>query len=393
VRIAFYAPLKPPTHPIPSGDREVARLILAALKRGGHEPELAARLRSRVGDGDAARQDELEAIGAATARRLIRRYGARPRAQRPAVWITYHLYYKAPDWIGPATARALAIPYVAIEASHAPKRAASAWAKGHVAVESAIRRADAIVQLNPADVDCVRPLLADPERRLVLLKPFLDGSAYRAAARERTELRARVAQRLALDPAKPWLLAVGMMREGDKLKSYRVLGDALGWIVRLDWELVVVGDGTARPEVEAALAPLGPGRVRYAGLVAREHLPEVYASADLLVWPAIGEAYGMAILEAQAAGLPVIAGDSGGVSSIVADGVTGRVLPLGDAAAFANAVDLAIADPAVRRKWARGAIRKVLTEHDLEAAARALDELLRRLAPAAGAPAAESLPR
>jgi glycosyltransferase involved in cell wall biosynthesis len=380
MRIAFYAPLKPPTHPIPSGDREVGRLILAALRRAGHEPELAARLRSRDGAGDPARQAAFAEIGEQIARRLIRRYGARPRAQRPAAWITYHLYYKAPDWIGPAAARALDLPYIVVEASHAPKRAASAWAAGHMAVEAAIRRADAVVQLNPADVECIRPLLAGPDK-LVMLKPFLDGAPYRAAARERDAHRLRLAQRQNLDPAKPWLLAVGMMREGEKLASYRLLGDALGWIGRLEWELIVIGDGAARAAVEAALAPLGRERIRFAGLLAREHLPEIYAAADLLVWPAIGEAYGMAILEAQAAGLPVIAGDSGGVSGIVADGATGRLLPPGDAPAFANAVDLAIADPATRRKWARAAIRKILTEHDLEGAARTLDGLLRRLAP------------
>lgn len=380
MRIAFYAPLKPPTHPIPSGDREVARLILAALKRGGHETELASRLRSREGEGDPTRQRALAEIGERLARRAIRRFGARPKGQRPELWLTYHLYYKAPDWIGPAAARALDIPYVVIEASHAPKRAEGAWSRGHAAVEAAIRRADAVIQLNPTDVECVRPLLAAPDR-LTLMKPFLDGTPYRAAARERASHRARLARQLKLDPAKPWLLAVGMMREGDKLNSYRVLGDALGWIVRLDWQLVAVGDGPARRAVEAALAPLGSERLRFAGLIAREHLPEVYAACDLLVWPAIGEAYGMAILEAQAAGLPVIAGDAGGVSAIVADGTTGRLLPLGDAPAFANAVDLAIADPAVRRKWARAAIKKVLAEHDLEGAARALDTVLRRLVP------------
>ena len=382
MKIAFYAPLKPPTHPIPSGDREVARLILAALQRAGHEPELASRLRSREGTGDPARQQALAAIGERLARRAIRRYGGRPTAQRPAAWITYHLYYKAPDWIGPAAAQALGIPYVAIEASHAPKRAASAWSLGHAAVEAAIRRADAVIQLNPADLACVQPLLAEPGR-LSLMKPFLDGAPYRAAARERTSHRARLAQRLKLDPAKPWLLAVGMMREGDKLASYRVLGDALGWIDRLDWQLVAVGDGPARGAVEAALAPLGQDRLRFTGLIAREHLPEIYAAADLLVWPAIGEAYGMAILEAQAAGLPVIAGDTGGVSTIIEDGATGRLLPVGDAAALANAVDLAIADPAVRRKWARAAIKKMLAEHDLEGAARTLDGVLRRLVPSA----------
>ena len=259
---------------------------------------------------------------------------------------------------------------------------ASAWSLGHAAVEAAIRRADAVIQLNPTDVACVQPLLAEPGR-LSVMKPFLDGAPYRAAARERTSHRARLAQRLKLDPAKPWLLAVGMMREGDKLASYRVLANALGWLTRLDWQLVAVGDGPARGAVEAALAPLGWDRLRFTGLIAREHLPEIYAAADLLVWPAISEAYGMAMLEAQAAGLPVVAGDTGGVRR------SSRTAPPAGSCRSAmlrpwpTPSDLAIADPAVRRKWARAAIKKMLAEHDLESAARTLDGVLRRLVPSA----------
>ena len=86
MRIAFYAPLKPPSHPVPSGDRRLARLLIDALGHGGHEVELAAVFRSREGAGDAARQDRLQHLGEKLAARLIRRYRARPPAARPALW-------------------------------------------------------------------------------------------------------------------------------------------------------------------------------------------------------------------------------------------------------------------------------------------------------------------
>jgi hypothetical protein len=107
MRIAFYAPMKPPDHPVPSGDRRMSRLLIAALGRAGHEVELASRLRSREGTGSPERQARLRRVGAGLARRLLRRYHARPPAQRPRAWLTYHLYYKAPDWIGPAVCEAL----------------------------------------------------------------------------------------------------------------------------------------------------------------------------------------------------------------------------------------------------------------------------------------------
>src|SRR4029450_7774193 len=98
-----------------------------------------------------------------------------------------------------------------------------------------------------------------------------------------------------------------------------------------------VGDGPARAEVEALMAPLGE-RVRFAGAVPHEKLPALYAAAGLYLWPAITEAYGMAFLEAQAAGLAVVAGRTGGVPAVVADGVTGLLTPVRDAPALAAAV-------------------------------------------------------
>jgi hypothetical protein len=112
MRVAFYAPLKPPDHPVPSGDRRMARLLIEALELAGHEVELAARLRAWQGVPDAARQARIAKLGAALAKRLLRRYRARPAAARPRAWLTYHLYYKAPDWIGPRVSEALGIPYL-----------------------------------------------------------------------------------------------------------------------------------------------------------------------------------------------------------------------------------------------------------------------------------------
>src|SRR5262245_18798159 len=101
MRIAFYAPLKPPTHGTPSGDRRVASLLMDALEHAGHQVELVSTFRSFDADGDAARHDALRRQGAALAERMVAQWRASPQA-RPEVWFTYHVYYKAPDWLGPA---------------------------------------------------------------------------------------------------------------------------------------------------------------------------------------------------------------------------------------------------------------------------------------------------
>src|SRR5581483_9282085 len=93
------APLPRPDHPVPSGDRRVAQLFLAALRAAGHRPFVASRLRSYDGDGDPRRQQAAARRGAAAAARLAARWRRAP-AEAPAAWFTYHLYYKAPDRIG-----------------------------------------------------------------------------------------------------------------------------------------------------------------------------------------------------------------------------------------------------------------------------------------------------
>ncbi|MBX6323114.1 MAG: glycosyltransferase family 4 protein [Rhodospirillaceae bacterium] len=376
MRIAFYAPLKPPDHPVPSGDRRMARLLMAALARAGHVVELASRLRSRA--SDPAHQAGIAAQAARSAERLLARYGARPAEARPQAWLTYHVYYKAPDWIGPAVCRSLGIPYLVAEASHAGKRAAGPWAPGHDAAARAIRQAEAVLMINPADAEGLRPLLAAPGR-LVPLKPFLEDAAFERPDTPRAALRQEIAARLGLDPGATWLLAVAMMRPGDKLASYRVLGRALERLAEGPaWALVVVGDGPARDAVDEALRGVA-GRVRQLGALPTEAIAPLHAACDLFVWPAVNEAYGMALLEAQAAGLPAVAGAAGGVPAIVQDGMTGLLVPPESDEAFADAVRRLIADTDGRARMGEAARRKALAEHRIATAAAVLDDTLRRV--------------
>jgi len=362
MRVAFYAPLKPPDHPVPSGDRRIAQLFLAALRLAGHEPLVASRLRSFDGDGDSVRQARLAALGRRAAERLLRRWRRTPSAA-PQLWFTYHLYYKAPDWLGPMVSRVLDIPYVVAEASHAAKREGGAWDVGHRAVAEALRGADAVLGLNPADRAGVLPLLRDPSR-WIALPPFLDARLYQPRP-----------PRLS-GPVR--LISVAMMRPGDKLASYRVLGAALAMLPDLDWSLAVVGDGPARDEVAAVLALLG-SRVLYRGMLGENETAAALREADVFVWPAINEAFGMALLEAQASALPVVAGGGGGVPAVVAAGETGFLVPPGDAAAFAAALRRLIVSNDLRARMAAAARAKVEREHDLPAAAARLGEVVRRL--------------
>jgi len=373
MRIAFYAPMKPPDHPVPSGDRNIARLFMRALADGGHRVRLASRFRSWENAVDDGSQARIERRGARLAARLIDRYR---RGDRPDLWFTYHVYYKAPDWLGPAVADAFGIPYVVAEASHSPKRAGGAWDRGHRATERALRRADLIVALNPDDRICLPQIV--PARRVMPLPPFLDGAPLRRAAAGRATHRAALAAAHDIDPARPWLLAAAMMRAGDKVRSYARLAEALNRLGGRPWHLLIAGDGQARAEVEAMFRPFAGGRVRFLGALEQADLQTVYAAADIFVWPAIGEALGMAMLEAQAAGVPVVASAARGVPEIVADGVTGYLVPEPDSAALATNLARLLDEPRLRQRMGRAAAARVADRHDLPGAAAYLAE---RLAP------------
>lgn len=335
MRIAFYAPLKSPTHEVPSGDRRVARLLMDALQVAGHAVQLASSFRSFDGAGDAAHQAALRDEGASIADGLVQRWLGLPPADRPELWFTYHLYYKAPDWLGPAVSHALGIPYVVSEASYAPKRANGAWAIGHLATYHAIRAAALLLCPTGDDVACLQ-LVAPAHTRVLRLFPFLDPAAYQIAALDRAVHRARLSAIHGIKASDTWIVVAAMMRYGDKLASYELLAKSLPFLVDLPWQLVVAGDGPARAQVEALIQGAAPGRAHFLGVCDAQALAAIYAASDLCLWPAVNEAYGMAMLEAQAAGVPVVSCAARGVPDVVCDGRTGLLAKTGDAPGLAR---------------------------------------------------------
>ncbi|MFK8253191.1 glycosyltransferase family 4 protein [Ancylobacter terrae] len=354
MRVLFLAPLKPPDDPVPSGDRTMARLFARLLGRLGYEVELATRLRAHVPVPTPERWAGLTAAAAAeTARLLAAERGRTP----PACVFTYHNYYKAPDLVGPALAAALGVPYVIAEAARKPSRAQGAFAEGHHLADAAIARARLLLLLTARDREMLEPV-APPGQRLVDLKPFIDPGDWPGAGAP-----------AATGEGAPRLVTVAMMRRGDKLASYRQLGTALAQVAHPDWRLDVVGDGPAREEVAAILAPFGD-RVRLLGEMSdRAALGSLLRAARLFVWPGVNEAFGAVFLEAAAHGLPSVAAAYGGIPEVVQHGVTGLLTPEGDTGALAGAIDRLLADETTRATMAAAAAGFVARERSLEAAA------------------------
>jgi glycosyltransferase involved in cell wall biosynthesis len=285
-------------------------------------------------------------------------------AGHPDVWFTYHLHHKAPDFPGPLVSRALGIPYVVAEASIAPRQRDGPWAAGYAHACAAIRDADTVIFVNPADIGEVRKARGQ-HAPFAMLAPFIDVSRFAS----RGPARATTAN------APTRLVTVAMMREGVKLESYRLLADALTRVRDLRFTLAIVGDGPARPEVEHVFASL-VDRVTFKGARSTDDVATLLHGYDVFVWPAIGEAIGIAFLEAHACALPVIAGATSGVAAIIAAGRTGLLVPPGDAGAFAGALRQLIVDAPLRERMRNQALAHVRAHHDLPAAARRLDAIL-----------------
>ena len=301
MRIAFHTPLNPVGDGGVSGDRRMARQLVAALESLGHLVEPVAAPKTYFREPDPARFISVVTDAARLRDALLAGYQAgRPR---PDLWFTYHNYYRSPDLLGPDIATALDIPYVTAESSDSARRATGEWAAHTAAVRQGLAAGDVHFYFTDRDRQGLEPW-RNAGTSLLALPPFV------ATPLEQP--------RPAISSGPPRLVTIAMMREGAKLQSYLTLARVLDRCRGEDWTLSIIGDGPHRAEVESAFAGLPAGRITWHGQLDRDATQAELARHDIFVWPGIGEAYGLVYLEAQAAGLPVVAFDSGGV------GETGR---------------------------------------------------------------------
>ena len=110
--------------------------------------------------------------------------------------------------------------------------------------------------------------------------------------------------------------------------------------------------------------------VKWKGHVSWEQMPALYRSASVFVMPSWFESFGISVIEAMAFGLPVVASNAGALPEIVEDGVTGFLVPPGDARALAAAIMKLLQDPALRHRMGRAGRLRVLERYSAERVAR-----------------------
>ena len=361
MKIAFYAPLKAPSHPVPSGDRLMARLLVSALERAGHEVNLISDLRSYARRAEADGYAEIEQQARGEIARISELWAAGPR---PDIWFSYHPYYKAPDLLGPVLAERFQIPYVTAETSYSARRNISYWAQTQDRVLAGIKLAAVNICLTKRDRSGIEA--TEPDARTAMLRPFIQPEPFLQSSPQRDTIAHR-------------LISVAMMRPGDKLDSYRMLADALVRLSpQLPWSLSIVGGGAMRAEVTSLFSQFDASRINWHGEVATAEVASLMSQSAVYAWPGYGEAYGLAFLEAQAASLPVVAMNVAGVPEAVEHGVTGFLTLADDVGAFAGAIEQLLNNDAQRDSMGRAARQMILAERTPDRAAIVLNEILTR---------------
>jgi colanic acid/amylovoran biosynthesis glycosyltransferase len=178
------------------------------------------------------------------------------------------------------------------------------------------------------------------------------------------------------------VVCVGTLHE---VKGQHVLIEAVALLTRqgVPVHLLLVGDGPWRERLRRAAETAGvTDRVRFAGATDRDGVRAALADADVVAAPSVPTRAGkregipVALMEAMACGLPVVASHLSGIPELVEDGTAGLLVPPGDASALAAALHRLARDPALRARLGAAGRRRVVAEFDLERNVRHLLELL-----------------
>ena len=365
MRIAFYAPFKPLDHPSPSGDRTIGRGLLRFLSRN-HEVVTASTLRARWIYWRPWLWPKL----------ALERTAAVRRAQEADLWLSYHIYYKAPDLLGPYCAKRLGVPYCVFQGIYSTKRRRQWRARpGFVLNRRSLKGAEVVFTNKRVDHENLRRII--PEERLHYVPPGIYPEDFPRDTTRREELRAGLAGSPDLENS-PVILTAAMFRDDVKTRGLTFLMRALAPLAKQGkaFRLAIAGDGVTRARLEKLADETLPGKVTFLGLVERRTLHHWYSAADLFAFPGIRESLGMVYLEAQCCGLPVVAFDGWGIPEVVVKGETALLTEPFDEAAFGGAVATLLDDAERREAMGRAAMHHVREVHDLNRNYQRVEDIL-----------------
>jgi glycosyltransferase involved in cell wall biosynthesis len=186
-----------------------------------------------------------------------------------------------------------------------------------------------------------------------------------------------VRQELGLPENVPLIGLVGRLDHWGK--GHKELLEAMAALKeRYPVQALMVGGGRREAEMRETAAGLGlAGQAHFLG--PRRDVPDLLQAMDIFVLPSYSEGVSLALLEAMAAGRPVIASAVGGTPEVVTDGLTGLLIPPRDAAALAGALERLLGDPAGARQLGENASRHVREHYSLDRLGREINEIYQEL--------------
>lgn len=212
------------------------------------------------------------------------------------------------------------------------------------------------------------------QSRCFVVAPTVDAAEFQPAA---PETRCALRGQLGMAPDDFVIAWTGRMAPG---KNVGLLLEAAAMLPGTT-RVALAGDGPEREAIRQCAARLRLGdRVRFLGM--RSDVRPLLQAADAFVFPSQAESFGIALIEAMACGLPCIAvadragGYHCGATEAIVDGVTGYVLPFGDAAELAGRLARWIADPGLRCRMGRAGRERTITQYAAGRDARQLEQIL-----------------
>ena len=233
--------------------------------------------------------------------------------------------------------------------------------------------ADRLVACSEAVRRCAVEQVGIPARKVVTIPNGVPVQRFAGRAG-----RDRMRATLGLSPGSLVIGSVGRLDEPVKgyavlLKALEILGGTMPEVVCL-----ICGDGPARARLENSLRERNLSeKVRFLG--ERQDVPLILQALDLYVQPSLSEGFGLSVLEAMATGLPVVATETGGLPEVVRAGVTGDLVPPGDANQLAQRIRSLLGDAVRRAAYGREGEMRARRDFTLERMVRGWSALYREL--------------
>jgi len=235
----------------------------------------------------------------------------------------------------------------------------------------AARRTDRIIELTPRGIEEHLNQGIGRREQYVTIFSGIDLEPFPQAIAHREETR----RALGIAPNEYLVGTVGRL---EPIKGFAYFAEAARLVVQRvpQARFIVAGNGTLASELRAQTADLG-NRFRWLGL--REDVPDLMAAMDVFVLLSLNEGMGRVLLEAGAAGTPVVATAVGGVPDIVRNSKTGILAPPRDPRAIADAVCMLARDPERRRAMGNAARTAIVPAYGLDQMVRRIEALYETL--------------